>query len=74
METYDLQVRIQIDGARGKAELGVPIPAFAQSTLRLQKSLGALLFSCMIFLFIGSSPLSVSRYGKLNYNPGRPPP
>ena len=53
METYDLQVRIQIDGARGKAELGVPIPAFAQSTLRMQKSLGALLFGCMIFLAIG---------------------
>jgi hypothetical protein len=53
METYDLQVRIQIDGARGKAELGIPIPAFAQSTLRMQKSLGALLFGCMIFLAIG---------------------
>ena len=53
METYDLQVRIQIDGARGKAELGVPIPAFAQSTLRMQKSLGALLLGCMIFLAIG---------------------
>jgi hypothetical protein len=53
METYDLQVRIQIDGARGKAELGVPIPAFAESTLRMQKSLGALLLGCMIFLAIG---------------------
>src|SRR5579862_5812037 len=53
METYDLQVRIQIDGARGKAELGVPTPAFAQSTLRMQKSLGTLLFGCMIFLAIG---------------------
>ncbi len=53
METYDLQVRIQIDGARGKAELGVPIPAFAQSTLGMQKSLGAFLFGCMIFLAIG---------------------
>jgi hypothetical protein len=53
METYDLQVRIQIDGGRGKAELGVPIPAFAQSTLRMQKSLGALLLGCMIFLAIG---------------------
>ena len=53
METYDLQVRIHIDGARGKAELGVPIPAFAESTLRMQKSLGALLIGCMIFLAIG---------------------
>src|SRR5579863_48413 len=53
METYDLQVRIQIDGARGKAELGLPIPAFSENTLRMQKSLGTLLFGCMIFLAIG---------------------
>jgi len=53
METYDLQVRIRIDGARGKADLGVPIPAFAQSTLRMKKSLGAILFGCMIFLVTG---------------------
>src|SRR5215471_649620 len=44
METYDLQVRIEVDGARGKAELGVPLPAFAQTTLRMQRSLGVLLF------------------------------
>ena len=53
METYDLQVRIEVDGARGKAELGVPLPAFAQSTLRMQRSLGTLLFCCMLFLTIG---------------------
>src|SRR5262249_46048513 len=53
METYDLQVRIGVDGARGKAELGVPLPAFAQSTLRMQRALGILLFCCMLFLTIG---------------------
>jgi hypothetical protein len=53
METYDLQVRIEVDGGRGKAELGVPIPAFAQTTLRMQKSLGVFLFCCMLFLTTG---------------------
>jgi len=53
METYDLQVRIEVDGARGKAELGVPLPAFAQTTLRMQRSLGVLLFCGTIFLSIG---------------------
>jgi hypothetical protein len=53
METYDLQVRIEVEGARGKAELGVPLPAFAQTTLGMQRSLGVLLFCGMIFLSIG---------------------
>ena len=53
METYDLVVRIEVDGPWGKAEVGVPLPAFAQSTLRMQRSLGVLLFCCMLFLTIG---------------------
>src|ERR1700676_5651014 len=53
METYDLQVRIEVDGVRGKAELGVPIPAFPQTTLRMQRSLGMFLFCCMLFLATG---------------------
>jgi len=54
METYDLVVRIEVDGPRGKAEVSVPLPAFAQSTLRMQRSLSALLFCCLLFLTIGS--------------------
>ena len=73
METYDLQVRIQIDGARGKAELGVPIPAFAQSTLRMQKSLGALLFGCMIFLAIGIVSVVGASVREAQLQPGEAP-
>jgi hypothetical protein len=73
METYDLQVRIQIDGARGKAELGVPIPAFAQSTLRMQKSLGALLFGCMIFLAIGIVSVVGASVRDAQLQPGEAP-
>jgi hypothetical protein len=73
METYDLQVRIHIDGARGKAELGVPIPAFAQSTLRMQKSLGALLFGCMIFLSIGIVSVVGASVREAQLQPGEAP-
>ena len=73
METYDLQVRIQIDGARGKAELGVPMPAFAQSTLRMQKSLGALLFGCMIFLVIGIVSVVGASVREAQLQPGEVP-
>src|ERR1700727_1567157 len=73
METYDLQVRIQIDGARGKAELGIPIPAFAQSTLRMQKSLGALLFGCMIFLAIGIVSVVVASVREAKLQAGEGP-
>src|SRR5579863_5142156 len=73
METYDLQVRIQIDGARGKAELGVPIPAFAESTLRMQKSLGALLLGCMIFLAIGIVSVVGAAVREAQLQPGEAP-
>lgn len=53
METYDLQVRIEVDGSRGKAELGVPLPAFAQATMHMHRTLAALLICCMLFLSIG---------------------
>jgi hypothetical protein len=73
METYDLQVRIQIDGARGKADLGVPIPAFAQTTLPMQKSLGALLFGCMIFLVIGIVSVVGASVREAQLQPGEVP-
>jgi hypothetical protein len=73
METYDLQVRIQLDGARGKAELGIPIPAFAQSTLRMQKSLGGLLFGCMIFLSIGIVCVVGASVREAQLQPGEAP-
>jgi len=73
METYDLQVRIHIDGARGKAELGVPIPAFAQGTLRMQKSLGALLLGCMIFLAVGMISVVGASVREARLQPGETP-
>src|SRR6202521_558080 len=44
MEFGSLQVRIDVDGDRGKGELAVPVPAVAQGVLRMQKPLGIALF------------------------------
>jgi hypothetical protein len=73
METYDLQVRIEVDGARGKSELGVPLPAFAQSTLRMQKSLGAFLFCCMLFLATGIVSVVGASVREAKLQPGDAP-
>jgi hypothetical protein len=53
MEWGALQVRILVDGAQGKGELSVPVASFAQRTMPMQKSLGALLFALMLVLSVG---------------------
>ena len=52
MESGSFQVRMTIDGAQGKAEMGVPVAAFAQRTLRMQKTTGTVLAALMIFLVL----------------------
>jgi hypothetical protein len=44
------QIRVQVDGAQGPAEIAVPVPAAARNTLPMQKSLGVLLFALMALL------------------------
>lgn len=53
MEDGALKVRVSVDGAKGKGELAVPVPAFAQKTLKMEKPLGGLLLFLMAFLAIG---------------------
>jgi hypothetical protein len=50
MESGSWQVRVQVSGAQGNAELAVPVPAYAQRTLGMQKSTGVLLAGLMVFL------------------------
>jgi hypothetical protein len=50
MERGSLQVRIAVDGARGRGTLGVPVPAVAQRTLAMTPGLGALLLALMLVL------------------------
>jgi hypothetical protein len=53
MEFGALKVRVDAEGNRGKGELAVPVPAFAQKNLPMEKSLGGLLFALMLFLAVG---------------------
>lgn len=53
MEDGALKVRVSVDGAKGKGELAVPVAAFAQKTLKMEKPLGGLLLFLMAFLAIG---------------------
>jgi hypothetical protein len=52
MESGSFQVRMDINGAKGKAQMGVPVAAFAQRTLRMQKTTGAILAALMVFLVL----------------------
>jgi hypothetical protein len=50
MESGSWQVRMEITGAQGKAEMAVPVPAYAQRTLGMQKTTGTILAALMAFL------------------------
>jgi hypothetical protein len=52
MESGSWQVRMQVDGPQGKAEMGVPVAAFAQRTLRMQKTTGTVLTALMLLLVL----------------------
>jgi hypothetical protein len=51
MESGSWEVRVQVSGTRGSGEMAVPVPAFARTTLPMQKGLGILLFCLMLLLF-----------------------
>lgn len=53
MESGALQVRILAEGARGKGELSVPVPSFAQRVLPMQKPLEGMLILLMLILAVG---------------------
>ena len=53
MASGSWEIRIDVEGTQGKAQLVVPVPSFARRTLPMQKALGALLFGLMLFLSLG---------------------
>jgi hypothetical protein len=53
MEFGALQVRIQADGAKGKGEISVPVPAYARETLPMNGPLRGMLAFFMLFLSLG---------------------
>jgi hypothetical protein len=73
MEFGALKVRITADGAKGKGELFVPVPSFAQRTLKMERPLGGLLAFLMVFLAIGMIFIAGAAVREGNLEPGEIP-
>jgi len=74
MEFGSLQVRIEADGTAGKGWLAVPIPAIAQRTLPMHRSLGAVLFALMIVLAFAMVSIVAAAVREGNLAPGATAP
>ena len=74
MEFGSLQVRVEAEGARGKGQLAVPVPAVAQRTLPMQKPLGVLLFVLMLVLGFGLASIASAAVREGDLAPGMVPP
>jgi hypothetical protein len=73
MESGALKVRVSVEGSKGKGELSVPVPAFAQRTLPMERSLGGLLGFLMVFLAVGLVFIAGAASREGNLEPGETP-
>src|SRR5579863_510920 len=73
MESGALKVRVTVEGSKGKGELAVPVPAFAQRTLPMERSLGGLLGFLMVFLAVGLVFIAGAASREGNLEPGESP-
>jgi len=73
MESGALKVRVSAEGSKGKGELAVPVPAFAQRTLPMERSLGGLLGFLMVFLAVGLVFIAGAATREGNLEPGETP-
>src|SRR5258708_4848715 len=73
MEFGALQVRIEVDGDQGKANLSVPVPAFARQSLPMDNFLKGLLGFLMFFLALGMVLIAGAVVRESNVPPGEKP-
>jgi hypothetical protein len=73
MESGALRVRIRVDGAKGKGEVSVPVPSFAQRTLMMDKPLKGILGLLMVFLAVGMVFIAGAAVREGNLAPGETP-
>jgi hypothetical protein len=67
------KIRIQADGAAGPAELSVPVPAVAVSTLPMQRALGTLLGALGLLLAVSLVCIVGAGAREATLEPGEPP-
>ena len=73
MEFGALQVRIQAEGAKGKAELAVPVPSFARQSLPMSGALRGLLIVLMLFLSLSVVLIARAIVRESSLAPGQMP-
>ncbi len=73
MEFGALQVRIQADGAKGKAELAVPVPAFARQSLPMNGTLRGILAFSLLFLTVSLVLIAGAIVRESSLAPGESP-
>jgi hypothetical protein len=73
MESGALQVRVMADGARGKGELSVPVPSFAQTVLPMQKPLEGVMIVLLLVLTIGIVSIVGAGAREAKLDPGAQP-
>jgi hypothetical protein len=73
MESGAYQVRMEVLGERGKAEMAVPIAAAARTTLPMQKALGALLVGLMTLLTLALVSIFGAAVRESQVEPGAAP-
>ncbi|MGA8222387.1 MAG: hypothetical protein WB780_12090, partial [Candidatus Acidiferrales bacterium] len=73
MASGSWQVRIEADGDQGDATLAIPVPAFARSTMPMQRDLGVLLGALMILLVAAIISIVGAANGEAQLAPGQQP-
>jgi hypothetical protein len=70
MEFGALQVRIDVEGDRGKGAVAVPVNSYPQRTLAMQRGLGIALFALMLLLVVGAVSIVGAAVGEATLDPG----
>ena len=75
MESGSWQVRLNVLGPQGKAEMAVPVAAFARRTLAMQRVTGIILTGLMVFLVLSLVSIfgAASRESQLDTGASPPP-
>lgn len=73
MEFGSLQVRVQVDGAHGKGELSVPVPAISQQALRMARPLAGVLFGLTMLLAFAAVAIATAAAREAELAPGAKP-
>jgi hypothetical protein len=74
LEYGALQVRIEANGSKGKAELSVPVASFARQSLPMDRGLRGILVFFFVFLTLSVVPVAGAIVRESGVAPGQAPP